>query len=600
MKLSTTLLLLLFVGALGVFVTQYETTQPTTKERVEALKKPFAFNVTGADTLLLSGQNLELRVTKQNRVWRVVSPYEDRAHPELVNAVLKALGDMEWLETMKRDDWKGADWKRTGLNDASLELTALAGRKELARCKIGGPGSIEGSVYISTLSAKSGQLIHLAKSELGGLPKKTAQDWRDNKLLRVTAANVQRYSLSAGNGILEFTRAQDQPWQLTKPLQTRANDKFVNAVLATLLNLDAKPSTQPVVPPTAASSAAPVMKVTIQTAGAETPLDLIFQPASALDADPLASVSDRPGQFVVPAKVSSLWQLQPNHLRDTKLIHVDENAVTGLRIRSIALPEVVMNREGEIWMLTRRGQTELAHAERIHRLFEGLNAAVIREFTADAPATLEPYGLDQPFLEIEWTESGKPRVLQFGQSTEKAVFAKNKDEPFVYQVSPLMLGAIPPDSLKWRGPGVLNLSTFAIKRIIISEGATAPMTLHYDASFAKWLGEIAGKEVSDQIDRHKADALLEKLANLQAEDWSSDGSSAYQALANPTLTVQILLQDPTNPDAEMKPLNIAFAPTIQGKETAVYYGRVNQDADTFLISRDLYKLLTTTVLKTAQ
>ena len=600
MKLSTTLLLLLLVGALGVFVSFYESALPTTKQKVESEKRPFAFNVSGADTLLLSGQDLEVRVAKQNNVWRVMTPYEDRAHPELVNAVLKGLGEMEWLETMKREEWKGADWKRTGLNDSSLELTALGGGKELARCKIGGPGSIDGSVYISTFSPKGGQLIHLAKSELVGLPKKSAVDWRDTKLIRIAAANVQRYSLSAGNGILEFSRAQDQPWQLSKPLQTRANDKFVNAVLATLLNLDAKPSTQPVAPPTTANSAAPVMKVTIQASALEKPLDLVFQPASTEGAEPLASITDRPGQFSVSAKASSLWQLQPNHLRDTKLIHVDENTITTLRIRSIALPEVVMAKEGENWILTRRGQTELAHAERIHRLFEGLNAAVIREFAADAPPTLEPYGLEQPFLEIEWTESGKVRMLQFGQSKDKAVFAKNKDEPFVYQVSPLMLGAIPPDSLKWRGPGVLNLSTFAIKRIIISEGAIAPMTLHYDASFAKWQGEIAGKDVSDQIDRLKADALLEKLANLQAEDWSSDGSSAYQSLNNPTLTVQILLQDPTNPDAEMKPLNIAFAPTVAGKETAVYYGRVNQDPDTFFISKELYKQLTTTVLKAGQ
>jgi hypothetical protein len=32
---------------------------------------------------------------------------------------------------------------------------------------------------------------------------------------------------------------------------------------------------------------------------------------------------------------------------------------------------------------------------------------------------------------------------------------------------------------------------------------------------------------------------------------------------------------------EFKPLNIAFAPTVAGKEATAYYGRVNQDPDTF-------------------
>jgi hypothetical protein len=406
---------------------------------------------------------------------------------------------------------------------------------------------------------------------------------------------VTRFVISAGDGVLEFSRKPGQGWELTKPLQARASQERVNAVLNALLNLEAKAGKTP--PNVATTASVPVMKVTLTASHLEKPVELTLQPSEKPEDEPLVSVSDRPGLFAVPPKVATFWKLQPNHLRDQHLVHIDGQKATALRIRSVANPEIVLNRDADTWMLTRHGVSSAANQERVRKLFEGLNNALVVDFAADAPKSLDAFGLTQPFLEIEWSQTDAPQTLQFGKGKDEGIFARLGAEPFVYRINPAMLGVVPPDSLKWRDPTVLNLNIFSIKRIIVSAGLTPPSTLHYDPSYGSWKAEIAGKDATSNIDRAKADALLQMLVNLQAAEWTTERTAAYASLKNPALTIQLLTVDPLDPSAPPKPLNISFAPTVANMDTAVYHGRINEDPDTFLISRELFRQLAAPVVK---
>ena len=94
--------------------------------------------------------------------------------------------------------------------------------------------------------------------------------------------------------------------------------------------------------------------------------------------------------------------------------------------------------------------------------------------------------MHQPFLSIEWEAGGKKSVLHFGQRPDGIITARLADEPFIYRVGSLaekpLFNAIPPDSLRWRDTKLINVSIFAVLRIIVSEDkqaltlCTIPMT----------------------------------------------------------------------------------------------------------------------------
>ena len=251
-------------------------------------------------------------------------------------------------------------------------------------------------------------------------------------------------------------------------------------------------------------------------------------------------------------------------------------------------------------MLTRFGKTEPANPERVLSLINEMNAALVREFSADVANNLDPYGLQQPFLEVEWRVKEKSTLLKFGQGKDNGVFCQYDHEPFIYRINPLLLGALPTDSLKWAALNILSVSTLTVKRIILTEGATPPVNLLYDAELATWSGELAGKDITAQIDRNKANSLLNRLSNFSAETWVSDRTAGYEALKNPSLTIQILATDPLRPDAAPRPRLLSFAPTTPGRLTTSFYGRLDDNPDIFLISRDTYRELVMPVMKQAQ
>jgi len=609
MKLTTTLLLLLLVGGLSAYVAFYERKTPDTKHNVQVQINPFAFTSDDPDLIRISSKEQKIEMRRRDGLWQVEAPFQDRANQTDIDLLLNQLSQVTWFESFKRQDLNGADWKRSGLNESSaINVSIGKNGKTLAEAKFGNPGVIEGAVYASD-KEKGEEVLHLTKSDVATLLHKPSEGWRDPKLLCLKASNVRSFAMAAGSGEMQFTREPGQPiWFLDKPMRTRASDERVNAILAAFLNLEAKflPVAQA---PSTTNSTAPAMTVTLTSDKSTKPLEVTMLPG-ATAADALATVSDRPGIFSVPPKITQIWLLQPNSMRDQRLAHIDTPNVSALRISSLSYGQVVLDKKGDSWTLTRHGVQEPGNGERIQQFFDSMNSATIREFSTDAPANLADFGLDRPFITVAWTQGGKTSTLHFGQGevevagspgiVSAATYAKYEDQPSVYRIAPLLLANVPADSIKWRGMSVLNLSIFSVHRIVIAEGAKPPMTLSYNPEVAKWDAEIAGKDVTAQLITSTANTLLNKLCSLQASDWSSDRSAAYAALRQPSLTVQLVVTPPGHSDGAAKPITLNFAPTAPNMDTAVYHGRVNDDADTFLISRDLYHDLVAPVVTAEQ
>jgi hypothetical protein len=607
MRLRTTIILIILTLGLAWFVARDE----FTPAQASATGRLFGFKRPQVDTLEITGKDQSVTFQRRGEQWWITSPIEDRANPLLVEAVLEILLRLENIETFKPGTFSKDFIKRAGLNGAAIDLTLSGGGKAIATCKVGGHTALESSVYVAIPRPKEGEVIHAAQLPFADLAKSQdasakkfdfltmlqtpAEAWRDPALIRLRADTVRRITFSAGTGLMEFHRDAGRLWELTKPLQTRASDERVNAVLAALLHIEARPAGK--VQASTASGTLPGMKVSIEAEGVGQPVELSLQPGADPEAEILATVSDRPGNFVLPGKAAAVWKLQPNDLREPRLAAINTAAVTAVRIRNAARPEVVLDKQGETWMLTRFGKSAPANQERISQLFSELNAAQIREFASDAATNLEPFGLHQPFLELEWREGEKPTLMQFGLNAGNRVFCRYDHEPFIYRINPSVLSAIPADAVKWQGLGILNLSTLVVRRIVITEGDTPATTLHYDPQTNAWRGEIAGKDVTARIQKDKANALLNKLVSLNAETWVTDRTLGYEALKNPALTIQVLVINPSKPDDPPSPHTIVLASTNPGQPGAAFYGKLDANPDLFLLNRDQYREITSPVVK---
>jgi hypothetical protein len=633
MRKTTTLLLLLITAVVSYFALRTKHAGPPLPPGAAA--HLFDFKPDEADHITLSGKNLNLSMEKRDGLWWITEPIKDRANLDSVNVLLKYLTLMTSVETINHDVLGKEGWKRAGLNGSAIVLEIAHGKQALATCRVGAHTPLEETIYLTLPKRDPENLARVVRiplpheapkpdfappsppkaapqKDLVTLVQNSITDWRDPLLLRVPMDSVKRMTLSAGTGVMEFKRksshrgdapteaagaAREHPWMLVKPLNARASEGRVDAVLREILRFEARPAVQEKAPD-AATTALPMMRVSLDVQGSPEPVELSLQPAATGSAEILATLSNRPGVFSLPARAAEIWKLQPNDLRDPNLAYIND-ATDAIHIRSLADPEIVLNKRGRTWMLKRFGALAPANQDRVLTLISQMNAAQIREFTTDAPTSLDPYGLSVPFMELEWSgpNDKEPNILSFGQAPEGGpVYAKYKSEPFVYRISPILLTKIPTEIQKWQGLMVLRFATQVTHRIVIAEGTAPPTTLFYDAN-GKWSGALAGRDVTARIDYVRADALLDLLANFNAETWVIDRTPGYEALKNPTLTVQLLLGDPGNPDAPPKPRTLIFAPNSTGTTGVVsYYGRLDANPDLFLISRETYQALTASVL----
>ena len=602
MRFTTTILMLICAVALVIGIVAVERLLPSTKDAEMQRLNPLAFNAADIDGVELDIEEVRTVLSKRDGVWFVVEPFEDRADPDLLGKLLAELRDIDWVETISKDEMKGGSWKKAGLEAARVRVRLKTKEATVNEAWIGNPAAMEGTVYISTALAGRETVHHVAKTGISLLLKNPTEMWRDSKLLRFPPNQVTRLALADGTGLIEVTRSLKSPaWMLAKPLRTRGHEEHIEELLSTLLNLkvdsavDAKTKSSLAAGPGDSDG----LEVSIDVLGATEPLRAVLKKPAEKQTTTEATVSNRRSTFTVSSEsLQSLWA-QPNELRDNKLARLKPESVQEVKIESTAHPDVILQKQQDSWFLQRHGQMEPANGEKVATLLQALTTHRIREFSSDSASNLEAYGLHKPMLSISWTtEDKQSQRISFGHDAQDGVFAKYDSEPYVYKIAAAVLAAFPVDSVKWKGLNPLRFSMFALRRISLALGTSPPVVLDYNPDTSQWTGTLAGKDITAMIDRVKADRLAGGLAKIQVQDWVQDRTAAVAALASPGITVTLDLGVAGDTSAPLKQRTLRFAPTQAGTETAIYFGQLDAGPDVFYITREYLRELLAPVFQT--
>ncbi len=597
MRARTTLLLFLLVAALAATILGIERYFPSAQELREINRGPVRFakdQVTRIE--ILTAENTPLTLVRNAAVWQIEAPFDDLADPQKVAALVLTLDGVEWIERIHRAEFDADEWQKTGLDKPRYKVRLLAGDAVVHECWFGAPAAIENSVYLGVPGAKGAETAwYLAKSAAPVVLQIPAASWRDPKLLRLPAEVITSITLSQASGQIVLSRENEHaPWSLDKPLKTRGSKERITELLSILLNIEITEAKDGATAANGATStaeaqttAADEIKVTIESKPRAKSYALTLKKPAADQQTTSATTAWRKPTFTVAAKnLASLW-LKPNALRDHLLAQIDGEKLDFITLTSKTHPEISLRNESGSWYLLRHGQWDPANGERIARCLNALNTHEILQFAADTAADLAPFGLDDPFQTLTWTPSReKPVKLMFGHNADNTqFFAKYDSEPFIYRIEASLLPSLPTDGIKWKGLGALRFTTFALRRITMSLGANAPVVLDYHPVTAQWKATRGGREVTDEIDRVKADLLANSLARFTVQDWAADRSNALEALKTPFLTIQIVLGEPGRMDGPVREVEILFSPTQPNAETAFYFGQIKGNPDIFYMTR---------------
>jgi Domain of unknown function (DUF4340) len=195
-----------------------------------------------------------------------------------------------------------------------------------------------------------------------------------------------------------------------------------------------------------------------------------------------------------------------------------------------------------------------------------VRAARVKEFVADAPRSLEPFGLDRPVRISLQTGRDKERATKtvlFGRvdPAKKGVYAMRPGEAAVLLIPDDTWTAVPKNVAVLRDKTIVDVERDKVTRIDI-ESPKGPVSLAREND--RWQIVAPSALVADQVE---AGAVIFKMKELRAQAFlTEDAAGIARYLTKPTVRVSVTEQGAPAP----KTLLLAPSPERRGGASTAY------------------------------
>jgi len=548
--------------------------------------------------------------------WQADSPWADRMDPRAAGAIIGfTLG-------MKVEDFANTeeiDLEKSGLAKNGTNIKLMDSRRDrLAKYRLGrrtpwlAPAELENgepvpTVFILVREGERENQVYSCTGDITPLFKDGLKFLRDHRPFYFNPVALQKIRIRSAEG--EFTlgrEAANKPWRLIKPLDLATDVEAVKSLISGIFELQALKLTDratltvPSKGPTTITT-----EIAISSFGSETETVLeIAPPEESESGSALATVSDRPETiFELPLKpgqgMISLANLSLtlNELRDSNLTNLNIASLRAIAIQPATGQEIMINRTPpQPWMATINGVPQEANEARLFALLKAVTDARASGFETDAATDFTPWGLDRPFLKLKFLGlDNQVLELAFGIDSRGDYFVNRKGSPSVMRVDPALISSIAVRPYEWRNSRLWSVDRNQLFALTISENAQEPLVLKYNFNEDTWAAAQAGQDITAALDPARATYLLGILEGLKISRWlAPNDDAANNALVAPVLSFTIVekaTDDFGDATGELITRTVHLAPNVLTGKPNFYYGRVDSDANPFLLDQEIFNKL---------
>lgn len=372
--------------------------------------------------------------------------------------------------------------------------------------------------------------------EVRWAPDREKAESRKGRVFTAELQDVAQVTLKRPEQSVELKREGDV-WQMVAPVRARGDRGPVEEVLTNVLT--AKIDREIVAAPASLAEFGldkPAAEVTLTLKDGKQ-LGLALGAKNPTGVWVYARERDKPSVFVVPDSVLRDAIRPVADFRDKAILAFDRKEVTGLDVVTRDDVLALETADGG-WRLTRPVALS-ADGDVVGDFLEKLGAAKVKEFVAEAPSSLEPYGLDRPLRLTVHTGKDKDRAargLLVGKvdTTKKGVYALRAGESSVLLLPEDVWTSLPKNVAAVRNKIVLEFDRDKLTRLDI-ESPRGPVTLVREND--KWRITAPQALAADQVE---VGSVLSKVRGLRAQGFlSEDASGIARFLARPEVKVSL-------------------------------------------------------------
>src|SRR5712692_6958700 len=309
-------------------------------------------------------------------------------------------------------------------------------------------------------------------------PERDKAETRKGRVFNAETQDVTQLTLKRPTESIELKREGDG-WQMSAPLRARADRGPVLEVITSALTskIDREIAAAPASPADFGLDK-PAAELTLTLKDGKQ-LGLVLGAKSPTGVWVYAREAGKPAVFVVGDSVLRDTTRPLADFRDKAVLAFDQKDVTALEIITRDDTIAVEQTDGR-WKLT-RPRALPADGDTLRDFLEKLRAARVKEFVAEAPRSLEPFGLDRPVQVSIHTGRDKDRAtktLLFGRGdpAKKGVYAMRAGESAVVVIPDETWAAVPKNVAVLRDKTVVEVERDKVTRLEI-ESPKGALTL---------------------------------------------------------------------------------------------------------------------------
>ena len=422
--------------------------------------------------------------------------------------------------------------------------------------------------------------------EIRGGPERAKIEAQKGRLWTVDAADVDEMELKRGAEAVTLKRESDG-WRLLVPVTARGDRSRVDETLTTLTT--ARVDREIESAPTRLDQYGldkPAAAVTLQLKDGRR-LELQLGAKSPTGVWVYAREAGKAAVFVVSDTVLRDVTRPLSEFRDKTVLAFGARQVTAFEVVTREGTLAVEQVDGR-WRLT-RPVALAADTETVTAFLDKLQSTRIKEFVAESPKSLVPYGLERPIRVSIHTGRDKDRVtasLLIGTVDKaKGVYAMPPGESSVLLLPAETWELVPKNVAVLRNKVVVEIDRDKVTRVDL-ESPKGKVGLTQEQN--RWRIVAPENLPADQVE---AGALLFKLRDLKAQGFLTDDASGIaRYLARPTVRVTIGATGAAAPTTVL----LAPAPDRRGGK-AMAYAAVSGRGPVVLVGADALDGLTRSV-----
>lgn len=227
-------------------------------------------------------------------------------------------------------------------------------------------------------------------------------------------------------------------------------------------------------------------------------------------------------------------------LPDIKLSAEDAEQVTKIEIRNADKGEVVLEKEGETWMMT-KPVAYRAHQQNVKSLLDNLKELKLKDTIDPGDSQYATYDLDgEKSVQVTaYKGSDKALELHFGKSGSRGQMTRMGDQPGVYIAGGYSSYLYTREVKNWRDGEILKFEDANVVSVEIKNENGA---FSFSKNGEEWTGSFKGQKFAT-LDGEKVKDLLRAYKSLNADDFADEKPDAETGLDKPVATVKLTLKD---------------------------------------------------------